>query len=650
MGQETYFELTKRAVPIIKNETSHIKWRNSVITVVTNKRIHFLEYAYNLECLERHIDFNEFSMASPKNSPATSVCKAKFLKSEMRNLDYTEMIVDSAFWPHNPALAQEMTSAVMCKWSPLNKSKGECVLAVLNNIGGVEFLTEQQCQWTSILNLSPYMIKVLEHNKAVKSFEELKESVYILETSAICWAREFNANNSCYFVTAQKNGSVLFWQLFDNTDVDYVKVKGRIETNMKDITAIKWIPKSENTFFLICADVLGQIYAFDMQLQNENISLVDGVPLWPHKDRMIAISLKYTIINDNIVFLCGKHRHLLVQVIDNKGKKISEYINNINDHRITDICYTEEGIYLSTVNVKIYKINITLDDGNLNVGLTQLHLKDPYSTYELYSMQFSRNNVVCALAMNDRKVLSRKEAYRLEVIFISTESKLESMLPTLLNNPMEKLTYYWDCIEVLRFQINKFRIIPNLDYTKLYEEAKQNLYKLKVYYILMIYITNLRKVLRIHSELILPETSRDTIRERMLCLHAKTLLSKLCKKFITEGNLNNLDMETLQGSKKYLEFYGKKYKIEFGFDNNVRDCENLFSENKCEYICQCCDEKLEGLTCKDGHLNMLCMSTFTPITGDDYLYCRSCGSTARSDLNSENVLCSFCDLHLVKTD
>uniref|UniRef100_A0A2A4IZU7 Transcription factor IIIC 90kDa subunit N-terminal domain-containing protein n=1 Tax=Heliothis virescens TaxID=7102 RepID=A0A2A4IZU7_HELVI len=649
MTQETYFELAKRPIPIIKNESSRIKWRNSVITVLTNKRIHFLKYAFNLECLERHIDFNEYSMVSPRNSPATDVCNAKFLKSGMRNVDYTEMIVNSAFWPHNPALTQEMTSAVMVKWSPLNKIKGESVLAVLNNIGGVEFLKEQLCEWTSILNLSPYILKVLEYNKAVASFEELKEAVYILETSAICWATEFNPNNSCYFVTAQKNGTVLFWQLFDN--MDYVKVRGRIETNMKDITAIKWVPKSENSFFLICADVLGQIYAYDMQIESENISLVNGIPLWPHKDRMIAISLKYTIINDHIVFLCGKHRHLVVQAIDNKGKILSEYVNNINDHRITDICYTEDGIYLSTVNVKIYKINIVIENSKLNVILTQLHLKDPYSTYELYSLQFSRNNVVCALAVTDRKVLSRKEAYRLDVIFISTESKLESMLPTLLNNPTKKLTYYWDCIELLRFQMNKLRILPKLDFCELYEEAKQDLYKLKIYFILMIYFTNMRKVLRIHTEITLPETSKDIVRERILYLHAKALLNNLCNKFKKEGNLNYLDMETLQGSKKYLEFYSKKYRTEIGLDDVVRTHPQLFSrENKCEYVCQGCDEKLEGLTCKDGHLNMFCMVTFTPIMSDDYLYCRCCGSTARSDLENGNVLCVFCDLYLIKPD
>lgn len=644
MGVDTFYELTRRSVPIIKNEAGYLSWRNSVLTLQTSKRVHFLEYSYNLEYLDKNIPFIEFSVPSPKESPATELCNSSFLKSEMRNIDYTEMIVNPSFWPHNASLTQEMTAVTMIKWSPPYFKKSEPVLAVLNNIGGVEIFSQHQSQWKGIMNLCPYIQKTLQYNKLPRFFDELKESVLIVETCAICWAPKLNPDNSCYFVTAQKNGTIIFWQIFNNTNT--VKVQGYVHTDMIEMTMVKWIPKSENKFYILCANDLGVIYAFDMQMENEAIKLVQPCTLWPHKDRMTPKSFNYTVINNHIVFICSKHRYLLIQVLSEDGAILAQYLNNVNDYRITDITATEDGIYLATVNVKIYKLNITYLDGNLNVVLVPLDIKDPYTTYELYSLRFSKNNVLCALAMVDRRVLWRKEAYKMEIIFLSTDSMMESIIPKLIDNPTKKLTYHWDCIELLRFQLTKQKIIPQLDFFELYDKGLHDAYSLKIYLIVTIFFHNLKKLLRNSSNLSLPEYSVETIREKILYLHAQSLLKTLCNKCQNEGNLNDIEMETLYGSKNYLEYYAKKYKIKIEFDTDVLNA----LDNNCEYVCQCCDDKIEGFSCKNGHLNMFCMESFTPITSDDYLLCKCCGFTARSDLKLNYPMCVLCDLYLVTPD
>ncbi|KAF9411676.1 hypothetical protein HW555_009593 [Spodoptera exigua] len=348
MAEETYFELTKRTTTVTKNEIAHLSWHNPMLTVRKNKRLNFLEYSYNLECLDRNLDFLESSLVCPTTSPATEVCKADFLKSEMKNADFTDMLLDSAFWPHNEALTQEMTGITMCKWSPQEFLRSSSIVAVLNNIGGVEFFIKDKIVWKSILNLSPYIIKVLEHNKKPECFEELKESVYILETSAICWAPELNSDGSCCFVTAQKNGTLLFWQLFST--MDEPQLIGYVATNMEDMSVIRWIPKSSDTFFIIGTNLLGQIFAYDLKLENSGIKLIKTCCLWSHKDRMAAVALKYLKINDKTIFITSKHRHLLVQAIDNDGNIVSQYLNNINDHRISDIVYTSDDRNKSTTS------------------------------------------------------------------------------------------------------------------------------------------------------------------------------------------------------------------------------------------------------------------------------------------------------------
>ncbi|CAH1640970.1 unnamed protein product [Spodoptera littoralis] len=360
---------------------------------------------------------------------------------------------------------------------------------------------------------------------------------------------------------------------------------------------------------------------------------------------MAAVTFKYLKMNNKIIFITSKHRHLLVQAIDYDGNILSQYLNNINDHRISDIIYTCDGIYVAGVNVTIYKVNVTLSDANLNVDLVPVVIKNPYPLYELYSLRFSPNNLICALAMVERKVQARKEALKLEIIFICKEMKPESMLDTLLSNPMKKLTHYWDYIELLRFQITKLKWRPKLDFNELYLSGAQDIYKLKIYLIFLTYISGLKKVLRL-VDVALPETSTDIVKEKILYLHAKQLLDNLYTKCQNEGQLNDLDMESLYGTKKYLEYYAKKYKTDNELDQNVLNA----LENSCDYVCQCCDEKIEGFTCKSGHLNMFCMATFTPICSDNYLMCQCCNATSRADLEIENPICVFCDLYLIKPD
>lgn len=644
MGKDTYYEVTRRTIPIIKNEAAHLSWNNNILSVRLTKRLNFFEYSYNLECLDKKLDLIESCLSSPKDSPATDLCNSKFIRSEMRNIDYTEMIVNSSFWPHNASLTQEMTSIAMIEWSPPNYFKHEAVLAVLNNIGGVEFFGHPQLKWKSLLNLTPHVISNLQYNKSPKVFEELKESVYIVETSAICWARDLNTDKSCYFVTAQKNGNLLFWKI--HNDMKTVNLVGSKQTDLTEINQMLWIQKPDNKKCLICADSLGLINMYEFKIEENKINVNETHSLWKSKDRMIAHNLNYMVLNNHIVFICSKHRHLLIQVLDKSNKVVTEYLNNVNDHRIVQITITNDGIYLATVNVQIYKMIINYIDGHLSVDLTALDIKDPFTNHDLFSLQFSKNNMLCALAMIDRKVLCRKEQHKIQIAFLSTDAKLESALTKLMDSPTKKLTEYWDCIELLRFQITKLKVTPKVDFDALYQSGLQNIYVMKIYLVLVIFFSNLKKVLRLSSNVNLPEMSVETVRERILNLHAKSIVEVLRKKYQKEGQLTEDEIASLYGSKKYLEYYASKYKTNLDLDKNVFNV----VKNNFEYTCQCCDSKIDGFTCGQGHLNMFCMETFTPITGYDYLLCRSCGTTAKCELLSENPTCVFCDMCLVRPD
>lgn len=642
MGRHTFYELTRRSIPLTKNDGMFLSWRDSVINVRTDKALHFFEFTYNLECLEKDIDLLEISIPCPRESPAEALCKSKFINSEMKNYDYTEMILDSSFWPHNKPLAQEMTNVSMSAWSPPYFIENKSLFAVLNNVGGVEIFMQQQHSWASILSLSSYILDSLEYNKAPKNFEELKTAVYIVASSSICWAPTLNSDQSCYFVTAQKNGMILIWKIFKSEAV----LKGKIQSNMSEIKHMLWIPRSEIRVWLICADVVGKISNFEIEIASDDINLLQSYVLWEHKDRMIASYLNHIIIDDNIVFFFSKHRHFVVQILDENCNISSQFTDNVNDYKITDITNSLDGYYLATINMKIYKLHISVSGDTIAVDLLPVQLKESYPTYELYGLCFSNTNTLCALGMIDRRLLCRKEVLKIDIVIVSTESKLEAIMPTFMNNPTEKLTDYWDCIEALRYKINKTKRMPGkVDFKSLFAEASNNIYKLKIYLILLIFFTNMRKLARMCSDVSLPELSLEKVKEKILLLHAQSTIEMLFKKYKEDGILSSSENESFCGCIKYLEYYSKKHKTDIVMDNETL---GVMTTNV-KYQCQSCDDVVEGFTCKSGHLNMYCMLSLTPITGDEYLVCKCCGFTARTDI-TVNPLCVFCDQCLIKID
>lgn len=643
MGQDTFYELTRRSIPVTKNTGTSLSGRDSVVTVRTDKGMNFFDFSYNLHCLYRGLDLFEFSIPSPKNSPADSLCKSKFINNEMKNYDYTEMLVDSSFWPHNNALTEEMTHIIKSAWSPPNFIDNKSVLAVLNNIGGVEMLIQQQYQFKSVLDMSTYCKKSLEHNPSPKTFEELKTSVYTVEACCICWAPKLNSDRSCYFVTAQKDGCIVFWQIFETQPPI---LKARVKTCLSIIRNMLWIPRTDTTFWLVCANILGQVNVFVMQIINGDINLMHPHLLWEYKDRMVACHLQYINHKEGLILLYSKHRHMIVQVVDNNCRVVTEHMDNINDYRITNIKAGIDGYYLSTINVKIYKLEIGLLAQTLNVELSPVNLKDSYSTCELYSLCFSNTGTFLILGMMDRKHLCRKEPLKVDVIYLSTDSKLNSIMTLFINKPIEKLTNYWDCIEALRYNIFKTRSMPVLDYDALYRQGSNDICKLKIYMIMLTLYSNLRKLALIASDFTLPELSVEKVKEKILFLHAQSNIGSLYKKYEKSHELTNLEKESLFGSISYLEYCAKNYKSEVIVDQNIL---KFGKEKNFEYPCQSCDSNIsEGFMCSNGHLSMYCMLSFVPITGDDYLVCKCCDTTARTDLNMDKLLCVFCDQCLIK--
>lgn len=647
------YEVSRKIINISKFEETNITWVNSVLTVSGIKELHLLEFSHNLYSLEKAIDFKESVVRCSKTSPMTNDYLPSYVSRGVKNLELVEMITNSAFWPHNKLLMQELTKIIAYQWSPFHiVSENDGLLATLNSVGKVEFFAAKGHAWCSVKDFSSEIKAHLTENldklcEVPRNFSDVKDTVYTLETASMCWAPCLDKDNSCFFATAQKSGDILFWSIkcgsFETELCGSVLSIPNVE-----IVHMVWITLQETEFLLICLNEYGEITMYECQIIEKKISQWQAHNVWAHKDKMISKYIHYHFYDDKLLLFFNKYRHLVVQMYDKSLKLLSQCVQNVNDYKITCLTKHDSTFYLTTVNMKIYKINYSIQCNKLQVLLEAVEFKESSPTYELYGIAVSRNSALFALTMINRKLLRKKETINIEVVLLSPDTGCEVEIKNIISNPSKKLTHIWDLIEALRCKVMKTKKLPEIDYSLLLEDDS-DLYNHKVYLIILKFYQNLRNCLtnRRILEASVPETSIEYVKEKILMLQAFTKIHECYDSFQTNLCLSTFDLECFAGCKNYLNYYCNAYKKNLS-DLITADVLNI--SNVCfKYLCQWCDEHMVDFSCKNKHVNMMCSITFTPIE-NDYLVCKSCNATARIELKNQNATCIFCDLYLISSE
>lgn len=636
-------EITKINIPINKNEETSIVCQNSNIAVRSDRGIQILKLTHNMHCVDKNIEYWVSYIPTSKHSPATEFFSDNLFRKPIENLEYTEMILDSAFWPHNPQLLKEMTSTTMISWSPEGViGNKEHVLAVLNNLGNIEFFGPHKDFYVSIFNLSKVIkVSISQETEMPKNLETLKTTVKAIQTISFCWGTKLY-NGSLHFVTAQRNGNILIWLIQFKPEIK-AELQGMIETD-EEIHTIVWRQNCDDSFLLICSNVSGQINVYDCQ--KEHGLVTNSTCLWTYKDRMVAKYLVHTVIDNKVVLAFSKHRHIVILLMDGNCNILSQVVKNINDNRITNIKEGKNCVYASTVNSQLFKVSLGIASNNhLNVHLAALELNQ-YKNCELYSFDKSTNEALWVLGLYNRQVSHRKDIEKLDIILCHNTEQNEVEL--LLNNPTNKLTNIWDVLQILRCKVIKQRFIPEVNFVELYTTGDVNVYKQKLYLVLLTLDLNLKSLCTNIIKGSLPETSIEVVKEKILLSQAKSVINEFYNSYKRDNSmLDPLQLQWFIGAKNFIQYYCAKNKREISefVDTHIWNLTKMEMPNKC----QCCDEVFQGLTCSNGHINMFCMLTFTAIESNDYLFCKNCNSTARIELYKDNPMCVFCDLYLKKS-
>ncbi|KPI98868.1 hypothetical protein RR46_10186 [Papilio xuthus] len=473
-------EITKLHININKIEDTKMVCNNTAIAFRTDRGLHILDIPYNLQRYDKKLDYVETIITASKYSPVSVLFENNVTKNGVRNSELIQMVMDPTLWPHNNQLLNEMTCIIAFEWSPPGFINGmESVMAVLTNVGCVEVFGPSRLEWISVLNISSLIkdnlkrLSLAKVNVTPKNSKELQEIAHALATVAICWPDKKNIDGSCYFVTAQKNGLILFWLINCWNSKLNAEIIGDIDEDPIEIMNIKWVPISDKKFLLIKSNILGKVYIYVCNIENNSIKALDKQEIWTYSDRMIVNNLNYVFENDNLILLYSKNRHFIVQIFDKKLNLITQDVKNLTDYKVTDIKKLKNEFYLSTINNKLFKIDIDCINSKFNVKTTLVEIKESYPSSELHAIGFSPNGVLCTFALIERKVLWRKEPLKIDLILLKKTTDNSEMIE-LYNNETKKLTNCWDYIEALIYTTLKTGMLPEFDYAKLLSEGYQN--------------------------------------------------------------------------------------------------------------------------------------------------------------------------------
>ncbi|XP_060806844.1 uncharacterized protein LOC132903211 [Amyelois transitella] len=634
-------EVSRQSIFTPKTDNTSISWHNSLFSVCTPKDLHVFEFSYDLKCVDKRLDFVESIIQTPKLSPATYLTSNNFIRFGVSNFEISQLIVDPSLWPHNSHIVQEMACIIDCKWLPDGFCfNGEPLLAVLNNIGNVNIFGKNKRSWESLLDLSECVNKEL-HLELPNCVQDLKIKADAVESSAMCFAPT-SKNESCYIAMGQKNGSILLWSLHMEKKIKLqAAYQSCIKSDSNEVKSILWIDKGNENFLLVVSNIVGQIFLYDC-IVNRNIKVLKTHFIWPQKDKMIAQCLCHTYINNKLILFFNKHRHFVVVMLDKDYKVISQFAEVVNDYKICSIAVNLNEMILGTANFQLYRITIDVINENLDVRYDLIEIKDTYNNYELHDLSFSKNNQVIAGVVVDRSVNNRIKSSCINIILFSNDSNTDNM-SYLLDNKVQSIINLWDAIELLRLKIVKSKSLPTTELNNIITDGNIDLYKLKLYLVVATIWCNLEYNLKVPRGL-LPKNI-EFVKEKIMLKHAQSQLHEL-QKSISHNNITDFDKEMFIGTKRYLIYYSRKYNV--ALENLVSL--TLYNSVECEskYICQCCDNVIEGFSCSSGHINMFCPISFLPIETSDYLTCVVCKITVRFELYHKQTKCIFCDRYLQK--
>lgn len=367
------------------------------------------------------------------------------------------------------------------KFSPAN-SENPVILGYLNNFGALILFSKGK-DWEELVNISELRASALNlFGEPCKTYKDLERSVNMIVFQDFEWCKKIFGGNTRYLVTNVKDGALLFYsikcrgkssQSFENStiqDLSNLNLLDPTELNLQNSgkplvelkyseklenlknCSFRWITTPQNLHFLIVSTENGGLTMFSLSIDSDGKFGALTKEFTVDGQLNIPIShMTYQICEKGILVLCAKTHSVEVYFFDLKGRYLSGLVKYIGIS-ITGIQQFQDMTYIfSTLDSQFYALEFFVKERTLYAGekfkIETGILSDRYACHGLLA---SRNRAIFYFALYPQQNFDHlvlRQPFSLNLQTISSVDPFQM----LVENKMNQLTNYYDCVEVVRF-------------------------------------------------------------------------------------------------------------------------------------------------------------------------------------------------------
>lgn len=516
-------------------------------------------------------------------------------------------------------------------WSPGNTS----IFVMLHSDGEVSFWDgKNKCflLWMTDTISKLYFsnpIKLADEN--IPKIKSVSESLFV---TAICWSDViYDLENEifAYLVTAHKSGKINIWKVVFsqswNFQLDF-NLKYTITTSDKNVTSVHWISSSDDCATLIYGNSQGQVHGVSLNISKiHEFSSDEKVAIFSDKDRISVDKIMHIPQPENLICLIViKLSYFLTFILDQNLKVIHLKFEDLSN-RITGIKQMDENnLIVSTLTGTIYHLNLFIDpQNNPNIDLEKITCSVNFDEWSLKGIYVTKNNAFFIMILTPSKTIFRKRGKVMSKIIYAYFKNVDC-IKTILDNNSQKLTNYWDILELYRVYHN-LSLLPADQPIKFTDD--------------MMYETKASMWFNIIKH---PHYEKEELFKTILLNHVKVSLAKQIDDLKQNKVITDFDMKTMSCYMNFLREHNGDLADQVLQDLKEMNVPIISVTKHCDF----CGENFKSLSCSNNHQHQWCCVTLQEINDLDYYFCSMCKSIAHRNLDFDNLKCIFCDLFFEK--
>ncbi|XP_063240088.1 uncharacterized protein LOC134540936 [Bacillus rossius redtenbacheri] len=385
---------------------------------------------------------------------------------------------------------KQPSTVVQVAWSPAGfLPLSRCALATVSNHGSVALHEGNGLFWRELVNLSERYVDLCRDAWSKPSpltqykYQQHRKRTAQLVSTSVCWGAL--ADGRALLACGQLCGDVLVWKV-PAPPPGCPRLRPELlhtvaaETGLGKIECLAWCPLGDCAGLLLAGGYNGRVSSWRVREGEGGLECREQA-VWPHEDR-VAVQWLTPLPRPKPAVLAAKGTHLLLLLFDGGGAKLSALPRPVGGLEVTGVVVLDHRTALvATQSSRLSVLRL----GDVRAGetsLTDLPLDKNTSHWSMCGLTASPSRklfaVCCRLCKAYDHLVHRESA---QICFLKQPENIDDLMSAILSNKDQKLTNFWEHLEVIRLQCVMDGCVPGVQFaTEKHSLEEYTSYQLRV--------------------------------------------------------------------------------------------------------------------------------------------------------------------------